>query len=40
MSKEGFLRVEALADNSGHQLPHMRISASFKTEMMGAVNLL
>jgi len=30
MSKEGFLRVEALADQSGHQLPHHRIPASFE----------
>jgi len=38
MSKEGFLRVEALADNGGHQLPHIEYPHLSKAEMMGAVN--
>ena len=38
MSKEGFLRVEALADHGGHQLPHIEYPHLSKTEMMGAVN--
>src|SRR5262249_35273905 len=38
MSKEGFLRVEALADHGGHQLPHIEYPHLSKAEMMGAVN--
>src|SRR3989449_2124787 len=38
MSKEGFLRVEALADNSGHQLPHIEYPHLSEAEMMGAGN--
>src|SRR5215475_7548041 len=38
MSKEGFLRVEALADNGGHQLPHIEYPHLSKTEMMAGVN--
>ena len=38
MSKEGFLRVEALADMSGHQLPHIEYPHLSKAEMMAGVN--
>ncbi len=38
MAKEGFLKVEALADNSGHQLPHIEYPHLPKSEMMAAVN--
>ena len=38
MSKEGFLRVEALADSSGHQLPHIEFPHLNKAEMMAGVN--
>ena len=38
MSKEGFLRVEALADNSGHQLPHIEYPHLSKADMMAGVN--
>jgi len=38
MAKEGFLRVEALADSSGHQLPHIEFPHLNKTEMMAGVN--
>jgi len=38
MSKEGFLRVEALADTGGHQLPHIEYPHLSKAEMMGGVN--
>src|SRR6266478_231825 len=38
MSKDGFLRVEALADNSGHQLPHIEYPHLSKADMMDGVN--
>jgi len=38
MSKEGFLRVEALADSGGHQLPHIEYPHLSKAEMMDGVN--
>ena len=38
MSKEGFLRVEALADAGGHQLPHIEYPHLSKTDMMSGVN--
>ena len=38
MSKEGFLRVEALADTGGHQLPHIEYPHLSKAEMMDGVN--
>jgi len=38
MAKEGFLKVEALADTGGHQLPHIEYPHLSKAEMMGAVN--
>ena len=38
MSKEGFLRVEALADASGHQLPHIEYPHLSKADMMSGVN--
>jgi hypothetical protein len=38
MSKEGFLRVEALADSGGHQLPHIEYPHLSKAEMMAGVN--
>jgi radical SAM superfamily enzyme YgiQ (UPF0313 family) len=38
MSKDGFLRVEALADSSGHQLPHIEYPHLQKAEMMAGVN--
>jgi radical SAM superfamily enzyme YgiQ (UPF0313 family) len=38
MAKEGFLKVEALADSGGHQLPHIEYPHLSKTEMMGGVN--
>ena len=38
MAKEGFLKVEALADNSGHQLPHIEYPHLSKAEMMAGVN--
>src|SRR5579885_2648023 len=37
MSKEGFLRVEALADQGGHQLPHIEFPHLSKAEMMAGV---
>src|SRR6266481_3599429 len=37
MSKEGFLRVEALADQSGHQLPHIEFTHLSKADMMAGV---
>src|ERR1700751_900224 len=37
MSKEGFLRVEALADQSGHQLPHIEFPHLSKADMMAGV---
>jgi hopanoid biosynthesis associated radical SAM protein HpnJ len=38
MTKDGFLRVEALADSSGHQLPHLEYPHLSKAEMMAGVN--
>jgi radical SAM superfamily enzyme YgiQ (UPF0313 family) len=38
MAKEGFLKVEALADMSGHQLPHIEYPHLSKSEMMAGVN--
>jgi radical SAM superfamily enzyme YgiQ (UPF0313 family) len=38
MAKEGFLKVEALADSSGHQLPHIEYPHLSKAEMMAGVN--
>jgi hopanoid biosynthesis associated radical SAM protein HpnJ len=38
MSKEGFLRVEALADAGGHQLPHIEYPHLSKADMMSGVN--
>ena len=38
MAKEGFLRVEALADSGGHQLPHIEYPHLSKAEMMAGVN--
>ena len=38
MAKEGFLKVEALADSGGHQLPHIEYPHLSKAEMMGGVN--
>ncbi len=38
MSKEGFLRVEALADAGGHQLPHIEYPHLSKSDMMAGVN--
>jgi hypothetical protein len=38
MAKEGFLRVEALADSNGHQLPHIEFPHLNKAEMMAGVN--
>jgi hopanoid biosynthesis associated radical SAM protein HpnJ len=38
MSKEGFLRIEALADTNGHQLPHIEYPHLSKADMMSGVN--
>jgi hopanoid biosynthesis associated radical SAM protein HpnJ len=38
MAREGFLRVEALADSGGHQLPHIEYPHLSREEMMGGVN--
>jgi hopanoid biosynthesis associated radical SAM protein HpnJ len=38
MSKDGFLRVEALADSGGHQLPHIEYPHLQKADMMDGVN--
>ena len=38
MAQQGFLRVEALADNGGHQLPHIEYPHLSKAEMMAGVN--
>src|SRR6266487_2990258 len=38
MAAQGFLKVEALADSSGHQLPHIEYPHLSKTEMMTGVN--
>src|SRR5574340_906591 len=37
MSREGFLRVEALADQGGHQLPHIEFPHLSKSQMMAGV---
>jgi radical SAM superfamily enzyme YgiQ (UPF0313 family) len=37
MAEQGFLRVEALADNSGHQLPHIEYPHLSKADMMAGV---
>jgi len=37
MAQQGFLRVEALADNSGHQLPHIEYPHLSKADMMAGV---
>jgi len=38
MAKQGFLRVEALADHGGHQLPHIEYPHLSKAEMMAGVS--
>ena len=38
MAKQGFLRVEALADHGGHQLPHIEYPHLSKPEMMAGVS--
>jgi radical SAM superfamily enzyme YgiQ (UPF0313 family) len=38
MSKQGLLRVEALADSGGHQLPHIEYPHLSKAEMMAGVS--
>jgi hopanoid biosynthesis associated radical SAM protein HpnJ len=38
MAQQGFLRVEALADTGGHQLPHIEYPHLSKAEMMAGVN--
>jgi len=38
MAREGFLRVEALADTGGHQLPHIEYPHLSREEMMAGVN--
>ena len=38
MAEQGFLRVEALADNTGHQLPHIEYPHLSKAEMMAGVS--
>jgi radical SAM superfamily enzyme YgiQ (UPF0313 family) len=38
MAKQGFLKVEALADSGGHQLPHIEYPHLSKPEMMAGVN--
>jgi hopanoid biosynthesis associated radical SAM protein HpnJ len=38
MAQQGFLRVEALADHGGHQLPHIEYPHLSKVEMMAGVN--
>jgi radical SAM superfamily enzyme YgiQ (UPF0313 family) len=38
MAQQGFLKVEALADSGGHQLPHIEYPHLSKAEMMGGVN--
>jgi hopanoid biosynthesis associated radical SAM protein HpnJ len=38
MAAQGFLKVEALADSGGHQLPHIEYPHLSKAEMMGGVN--
>jgi radical SAM superfamily enzyme YgiQ (UPF0313 family) len=38
MAQQGFLKVEALADSGGHQLPHIEYPHLSKVEMMAGVN--
>ncbi|HKM81046.1 MAG TPA: hopanoid biosynthesis associated radical SAM protein HpnJ [Candidatus Acidoferrum sp.] len=38
MAQQGFLRVEALADHGGHQLPHIEYPHLSKAEMMAGVS--
>jgi hypothetical protein len=38
MAEQGFLRVEALADHGGHQLPHIEYPHLSKAEMMAGVS--
>src|SRR5437667_207039 len=38
MAAQGFLKVEALADSSGHQLPHIEYPHLSKAQMMDGVN--
>ncbi len=38
MAQQGFLKIEALADSGGHQLPHIEYPHLSKAEMMGGVN--
>jgi len=38
MAAQGFLKVEALADSGGHQLPHIEYPHLSKVEMMSGVN--
>jgi hypothetical protein len=38
MAAQGFLKVEALADSGGHQLPHIEYPHLPKAEMMAGVN--
>jgi radical SAM superfamily enzyme YgiQ (UPF0313 family) len=38
MAQQGFLKVEALADSGGHQLPHIEYPHLSKAEMMAGVN--
>ncbi|HXR33485.1 MAG TPA: hopanoid biosynthesis associated radical SAM protein HpnJ [Verrucomicrobiae bacterium] len=38
MAKQGFLRIEALADHGGHQLPHIEYPHLSKPEMMAGVS--
>jgi len=38
MAEQGFLRIEALADNGGHQLPHIEYPHLSKAEMMAGVS--
>ena len=38
MAQQGFLKVEALADSGGHQLPHIEFPHLSREEMMAGVN--
>jgi hopanoid biosynthesis associated radical SAM protein HpnJ len=38
MASQGFLKIEALADSGGHQLPHLDYPHLSKADMMSAVN--
>ena len=38
MARDGFLKVEALADSGGHQLPHIEFPHLSREEMMAGVN--